>query len=272
VLTAPAAAAPQHDWDDCRARDPDRAVAACTRILQGRGETALKRAEAYNARANAFAHKGEYDRAIADLNEAIRLDPKNAHAFSNRGIAWRHKGDFERAVADYDEAIRLDPREPDYWNNRCWARATANRDLQQALADCNEALRLKPDEANTMDSRAFVYLRLDRLDEAIADYDAVLKINPKLPASLYGRGLARLRKGDTANGDADVGAAKAMQAGVAEEFARYGVEATSKRVGNAVPSAAAPALPAASPSPPVIAPPVAPAKPGTKPHAEEWIE
>ena len=62
-------------------------------------------------------------------------------------------------------------------------------------------------EAN---SRGFVYLRLSRLDEAIADYDAALKLNPKMAASLYGRGLAKQKNGDQAGGDADIAAAKAQ--------------------------------------------------------------
>ena len=64
----------------------------------------------------------------------------------------------------------------------------------------------------------------NRLDDAIADYDAALKLSPKLAGSLYGRGLARLRKGNTDDGNADIAAAKAIQSDVAEEFARYGVK------------------------------------------------
>jgi hypothetical protein len=76
LSTFPVMAAGQRDWDDCRADDPDRSIAACTRILQGRGEAASKRAEAYNNRADGWTHKGDNDRAIADLDEAIRLNAK----------------------------------------------------------------------------------------------------------------------------------------------------------------------------------------------------
>jgi tetratricopeptide (TPR) repeat protein len=51
----------------------------------------------------------DYDRAIADLSEAIRLDPKRASAFYNRGVAYRAKGDLGHADADAAEAMRLDP-------------------------------------------------------------------------------------------------------------------------------------------------------------------
>lgn len=94
-----------------------------------------------------------------------------------------------------------------------------------------------------MDSRGFVYLRLNRLDDAIADYDAGLKINPRTAASLYGRGIAKLRKGDTAAGQADIVAAKAAKAEIAEEFAKYGVKSDVTVV---APAPSAPASPPAA--------------------------
>jgi regulator of sirC expression with transglutaminase-like and TPR domain len=66
--------------------------------------------------------------------------------------------------------------------------------LEQALKDCHESLRLRPNDSNTLDSRGLVYLKLADLDNAIADYDAVMKLNPKVSGSLYGRGLAKNKK------------------------------------------------------------------------------
>ena len=50
-----------------------------------------------------------YDRAIADYDAAVRLDPKFQRAYNNRGAAWRAKGDRRRALQDYAEAVRLNP-------------------------------------------------------------------------------------------------------------------------------------------------------------------
>ena len=147
----------------------------------------------------------------------------HAFAYNNRGDAWLAKGDNDRAISDYSEAIRLDPKKAAYLNNRCWARAIAGRELPLALADCTEALGIARNNANIMDSRGFAYLRLGRLDDGLVDYDEALKLNPKQAGSLYGRGLAKLKKGDAVGGEADIGAAKAIQADIAEEFERYGV-------------------------------------------------
>ena len=58
-----------------------------------------------------FTHyaEHEFDRAIADYDVAIRLDPKNIPAYNDRGNIYQAKGDVDRAIADFSEAIRLNP-------------------------------------------------------------------------------------------------------------------------------------------------------------------
>jgi tetratricopeptide (TPR) repeat protein len=170
----------------------------------------------------------DYDRAIADFNEAIQLDPKNAFTFYDRGNAYRAKGDHDRAIQDYDQAIKLNPNFARAWNSRCLARAIIGQ-LEQALRDCTESLRLAPNIADTLDSRALVYLKRGDIENAIADYGAALKVNPKLANSLYGRGVAKQKKGDGAGGESDIAAAKAIDAKIAETFAGYGVSVAEPR-------------------------------------------
>jgi tetratricopeptide (TPR) repeat protein len=101
ALTAPAMAASQADHDACKGDDPDRSIAACTRIIQDRGEAENRRANAHYNRAIAYRDKGDLDRAIADFTEAIRLNPQHAVALGNRGAAYSAKGDNDRAIADF---------------------------------------------------------------------------------------------------------------------------------------------------------------------------
>ena len=61
---------------------------------------------AYYNRGSAYSNKRDYDGAIKDFDEAIRLDPKYVVAYYNRGNARQNKGDNDRAIADYGEAIR----------------------------------------------------------------------------------------------------------------------------------------------------------------------
>ena len=64
---------------------------------------------AWVCRGAAWSKKEEFDNAIKDLTEAIRLDPQAA-TDNDRGIAWRAKKDYDKAIEDYTEAIRLDPK------------------------------------------------------------------------------------------------------------------------------------------------------------------
>jgi tetratricopeptide (TPR) repeat protein len=125
----------------------------------------------------------DQDTKIGTCTALIQSGPERARdsafAYNNRGEAWFAKGDSDRAIADYSEAIRLDRKNAEYLNNRCWARAIAGRDLLLAVTDCTEASRIARDDANIMDSRGLAYLRLSQLDDAVADYDAALKFNPK---------------------------------------------------------------------------------------------
>ena len=60
----------------------------------------------------------DYDRAIKDSDEAIRLEPNSSGAFYNRGLAWGQKTDYDRAIKDFSEAIRIDPNNADAFHNR----------------------------------------------------------------------------------------------------------------------------------------------------------
>ncbi len=204
-------------------RDFDRAIADYSDVIR----LDPKNTVAYIGRAMAYLNKRDLDRAIADFDQTIKLEPNspaNALVLQTRGDAWFAKGDVVRAIADYDAAIKLQPSSR-FYASRCYVRAMANRDLTLALADCNESLRLDPkNNVGALNARGFVYLRLGRIDEAIADYDEAIKIYPQLPPSLYGRGLAKLKKADRAGSDADIAAAKATWADVAKEYAKYGFE------------------------------------------------
>ncbi|MEQ1610904.1 MAG: hypothetical protein ABL956_18355, partial [Hyphomonadaceae bacterium] len=144
----------------------------------------------------------------------------NADAFINRGNAYNDERDYARAIADYDQAIGLQPNNAEWLNSRCWARAVWGQQLDQALSDCDASLRIA-NEPNTLDSRGLVHLRRSEFQAAFADYDAAVRAN--LIGSLYGRGIARLRLGQIAEGQADIVAATGRDANIAARFATYGV-------------------------------------------------
>jgi tetratricopeptide (TPR) repeat protein len=205
----------------------DQIISACTALLDsGRGNDKGRSEATYN-RGNAYASIGEFDRAIADYDRALQLNPTMATAFDNRGRAYSQKNQFERAVADYNEAIRLNPNSAIALHNRCWAHIAVGN-IGDALSDCNESLRIRPQDAGTLSTRGLVYLRAGAFDKAILDYDAALQNDPKmaglkLAAVLYGRGVAKQKLNQPGAND-DIGAAKALIGDIAEKFAPYNVQ------------------------------------------------
>jgi tetratricopeptide (TPR) repeat protein len=157
--------------------------------------------KAYSARGEAMRLKGNLDQAMADHEEAIRLNP-NPDSFLNRALAWKAKGDLDRAIADCDDAILLNPNYAPAYAAR-GAILKLKGDLDRSLADLDKAVSLNPKSAT------FLYLRGETLrdngalDKAIADYDEALRLIPGLAAVYATRGLAYEVKGDLAKARAD---------------------------------------------------------------------
>ena len=145
--------------------------------------------------------KEDYQNAIKDYDEAIKLDPKRSRAYTNRGAAYKKLGRNEQALADESEAIKLDPRVPEYFDNRGLSYAD-NGDYDRAIADYNEAIRLVP-QANFLTNRGDSYNLKGDFDRAIADYDRALKLNPGFYLAYNNRGAAFRKKGDLDRAIAD---------------------------------------------------------------------
>lgn len=92
-------------------------------------------------------YNGNYDRAIKDFNQAIRLDREYSLAYVNRGSAYYLKNDYDRAISDYTQAIRLDPNYTIAYYNRGSA-YFSKRDYDQAIKDYETVLRLEPNHAD----------------------------------------------------------------------------------------------------------------------------
>ena len=131
----------------------------------------------------AYGSKGDYERAIADFSETVRLDPKSVLAFRNRGLAYDKKGDYDRAIADFSEAIRLDPKYALAFYSRGLTYETKG-DNDRAIADFNEAIRLNPNYAPAFGNRGLAYDRKGNPDRAIVDFNEAIRLDPKYAFAL----------------------------------------------------------------------------------------
>jgi tetratricopeptide (TPR) repeat protein len=94
----------------------EKAVAEITQALNMTPASAF----AYNLRGLGYYYKGEYDKAIADYTSAIELDSKFASAYYNRGLAYNSKVEYDRAIADFTKAIEIDPKYTQAYNQRAF--------------------------------------------------------------------------------------------------------------------------------------------------------
>jgi tetratricopeptide (TPR) repeat protein len=199
-------------------------------------------ADDYSIRAGDCLKEGDYDRAISELTEAIRLDPMLASAFLLRADAFCDKADLNRAIADYSEAIRLDSsclaaymgrakamiRDCKFkhamvdaqamldasvaiWLDPHCAQAYTVRaevelnlfDDEAALADATEAIRRDAGCAEAFAIRATVHVHKNAYDRAIADATEAIRLDPASPRAFWARGFAHSCKEDTDRAIAD---------------------------------------------------------------------
>ncbi len=84
--------------DSRKAGQYERAIADASDAIKLNG----KNAQAYWVRGAAHAGRNDFDQAVADLTRAIQIDPKYAAAYSWRAAAWKAKGEDDRALYDAD--------------------------------------------------------------------------------------------------------------------------------------------------------------------------
>lgn len=94
------------------ASDDDKIISGCGALIDNEKTTKADRLKALIARAGAFTRKDQADRAIADYDVAVQLDPSQADLFNSRGELWRKKGDRRKALLDFGAALKLRPDHP----------------------------------------------------------------------------------------------------------------------------------------------------------------
>jgi tetratricopeptide (TPR) repeat protein/predicted aspartyl protease len=217
----------RHRYDRALARVRNRQPALALEDLDQALKLKPDDVDALLFRGQLLMTQGNRVQAELDLAAASRLGAKDGVVRLQIGQIYSGAGMQEAALPEIDAALALLPRvgliTMSALNAACWSRTLLNRDLEKALAYCNAAVKLGPNVAQVLDSRGLVHLRLGQNDAAIDDYDDALRRRPKTAWSLYGRGLAKQRKGLKAEGDADIAAALALDAKLAAEVKRYGI-------------------------------------------------
>jgi tetratricopeptide (TPR) repeat protein/predicted aspartyl protease len=166
--------------------------------------------------------------ARADIDAVDRIAAKQADVRFELAFDYLRAGVLPSAIVQYDFWIAAhgeDARMAFALSARCKARTMLGQDLPAALADCNSAIHRngKLQNPDFFDNLGLVRLRLGDYDKSIDSYDAALKIRPKNAWTLYGRGLAELKKNNRSEGEADIAEAVKTAPGVEDIYKKMGL-------------------------------------------------
>lgn len=155
-------------------------------------------ANGFARRGNARAVRRDWTGAIADLSEALRLEPNSPAYLKDRANAYAQSGQLVAARRDIDAALRIAPRDRDLIVARAFERI-ATGDVAGALADAETAVSLTP--PGSLDNMALLSLfeRANRPDRALALIDRIIALHRQdkalgslLNARCWWRGLANV--------------------------------------------------------------------------------
>jgi tetratricopeptide (TPR) repeat protein len=144
---------------------------------------------AFLGRSMAHRERKQYDLALADASRALALIPQDPMAWNQRcwtrGLSER---DLHEALADCNEAVRLDPRYANAFDSRALVHFR-RQEWDAALADYETAIALAPDAAHQRFGRGLTLLRLGRHEEGAAAIAEAQQLDPSIEDRYAGFGV-----------------------------------------------------------------------------------
>ena len=179
----------QKAWCLDSSADPDLRIGACTWLLSS-GELAETGVPyVFVERAAARIAKRQWDDALGDLDQAIRINPNIAEAHLQQGLVFYERQQWARATTSFDTAIRLEPT-PTAHRLRGIARLRSGQ-TDRAIEDLDRAIRLNAEDGYAHYYRGNARAGLGQTEAAIGDYETAVRLLPK--DARPSNGLAWLR-------------------------------------------------------------------------------
>ena len=110
-------------------------------------------------RANAYINEQRFAEAITDLNDAIKLNPKDAGIYERRAYVEMKGNEYDKALADYSEAIKINPGEARYYLYRGYL-LEVKGDFKGAMADTEKVLKMQKGNAEAQARKTRLETRL----------------------------------------------------------------------------------------------------------------
>ncbi len=136
----------------------------------------------------------EYDRAIADFTRAIELDPTYAFGYRARALAQRLSGDYEKAVKDYSDLVRIRPDDFEGHQEFAWLLAACRkegiRNGKRAVDEATRACELTEwKDSVCLDTLAAAYAEAGDFPAAVRWQTEAIKLHPDHRIRVLDQGL-----------------------------------------------------------------------------------
>ena len=165
---------------------------------------------AYVLRADiAIKTEKNYQQALDDMNEAIKLQPHYAGFFINRAFLRYRLDDYFGAMADYDYAIQLDPFNEVALFNRGLLRAEVH-DNNKAIEDFSKVLSLNCNDHRALYNRAMLYRDIHDYKNALADINQVIEAYPTFAGAYFLRYEINRESGNLSRAEKDYNKSMAL--------------------------------------------------------------
>jgi len=125
-----------------------------------------------------YLWKKQHDQAIGEGERAVALDANDADSYVNLGNTLVFAGRPEEGIALIQKAMRLNPRYPPRYLNLLGLAYRLAGQSEKALGPLKKAVTLAPDMMPAHVNLAACYAELGRLEEARAEVEEILRINP----------------------------------------------------------------------------------------------
>ncbi len=144
----------------------------------------------YINKADEHLNNGNYDLAISNYSQAIKLNPGNiVYAYTGRGRAYDGKNQDDLAIQDFTKAISLDPGYTEAYIGRGDIYSKIEKYFQ-AIKDYSEAIRLDDTNTYLYVSRGIAYYMTGQYDLAIPDYTKAIIADPGNASNYTNRHMA----------------------------------------------------------------------------------
>lgn len=168
---------------------------------------------------------GELEKAIAESDKVIKMNPKNISAFYLRGFAKFFKHDIDGTISDLSKVIEIAPKIKDIEKvyNLRGNSYFLKKDNEKSFADYDKAILINPNYSEPYNGRANIYYERGDFVKALADYNKIIELDPKATAAYIGRADIKFDQGEFDSALSDLDKSLELTPNVGSAYIKRGI-------------------------------------------------